>query len=161
MPELANRAALFRGLRREVLPETPPAASEFGIVEIRRGGRCGSRTRPQARGELVADAWRIGFVDAVGEQGLFGQVKGRNGTPVADWLSAQPVAWQAGALRCHRSLPHLPRRRPPRPAPWDRGVRNSPSDTLSVWADASPGNSTVAGPVRIREAIKSAAAKMG
>src|SRR5581483_4116321 len=45
--------------------------------------------------ELVADAWHIGFVDAIGGQGLLGQVEGRTAGSVATWLTAQSETWKA------------------------------------------------------------------
>ncbi|WP_173264610.1 transposase [Streptomyces pacificus] len=68
--------------------------------------------------ELVADAWHIGFVDAIGGRGLFGQVEGRNSASVADWLTSQPASWReqvryvaidlCSTFRAavHRALPH-------------------------------------------------------
>jgi transposase len=94
-----------------VLPETPPATEAIGIDETRRGKPVWKQNPTTGKWELVADAWHIGFVDAVGGQGLFGQVEGRNATSVADWLSAQPASWRAHVRR-HRDLPdHRPHQR--------------------------------------------------
>jgi hypothetical protein len=66
----------------------------------------------------------IGFGDAVGGRGLFGQVERRNAASVADWLSAQPAA------RGRRLLPH----RATRPAPLRR-----PTPPLHLEAARSSG----------------------
>lgn len=85
----------FEDYAATVLPETPPATSAIGIDETRRGKPVWKQNPATQKWELVADAWHIGFVDAAGGQGLFGQVEGRNATSVADWLSSQPAAWRA------------------------------------------------------------------
>ncbi|MET7728520.1 ISL3 family transposase [Streptomyces mirabilis] len=101
-----------------VLPEQPPPASAIGIDETRRGKPVWKQNPATEKWELVADAWHIGFVDAVGGRGLFGQVEGRNANSVADWLSAQPEPWRqtvryvaidlCSTFRAaiHRALPH-------------------------------------------------------
>jgi transposase len=76
----------------QVLPDAPPATEAIGIDETRRG-RAVWKQNDDGKWELVADAWHIGFVDAVGGQGLFGQVEGRNAATVAAWLTAQPAWW--------------------------------------------------------------------
>ncbi len=108
----------FEDYAAAVLPETPPATEAIGIDETRRGKPVWKQNPTTGKWELVADAWHIGFVDAVGGQGLFGQVEGRNATSVADWLSAQPAAWRAQVryvaidlcstfrAAVHRALPH-------------------------------------------------------
>ncbi|WP_200261416.1 transposase [Streptomyces sp. HSG2] len=76
----------------QVLPGGPPATEAIGIDETRRG-RAVWKQNDYGKWEPVADAWRIGFVDAVGGQGLFGQVEGRNAASVAAWLTARPDWW--------------------------------------------------------------------
>jgi hypothetical protein len=73
---------------------------------------------------LAPRAHSIGFGDAVGGRGLFGQVERRNAASVADWLSAQPAA------RGRRLLPH----RATRPAPLRR-----PTPPLHLEAARSSG----------------------
>jgi transposase len=102
----------------QVLPETPPVTSAIGIDETRRGKPVWKQNPTTGKWELVADAWHIGFVDAIGGGGLFGQVEGRNATSVAEWLSAQPASWReqvrhvaidlCSTFRAavHRALPH-------------------------------------------------------
>jgi transposase len=85
----------FEDYAAQVLPETPPTTSAIGIDETRRGKPVWKQNPATQKWELLADAWHIGFVDAAGGQGLFGQVEGRNATSVADWLSAQPATWRA------------------------------------------------------------------
>jgi transposase len=108
----------FEDYAAEVLPEQPPVTSAIGIDETRRGKPVWRQNPDTEKWELVADAWHIGFVDAVGGRGLFGQVEGRNATSVADWLSAQPASWReqvryvaidlCSTFRAavHRALPH-------------------------------------------------------
>lgn len=79
----------------EVLDETPAATDAVGIDETRRGKPVWKQNPDTGKWELLADAWHIGFVDAAGGRGLFGQVEGRNSTSVADWLRAQPARWRA------------------------------------------------------------------
>lgn len=108
----------FEHYAAEVLPEDPPVTEAIGIDETRRGKPAWKQDPDTEKWELVADAWHIGFVDAIGGRGLFGQVEGRNAASVADWLSAQPTAWReriryvaidlCSTFRAaiHRALPH-------------------------------------------------------
>jgi hypothetical protein len=101
-----------------ILPEDPPATSVTGIDETRRGKPVWKQNPSTCKWELIADAWHIGFVDAIGGRGLFGQVEGRNVASVADWLSSQPASWReqvryvaidlCATFRAavHRALPH-------------------------------------------------------
>lgn len=77
------------------LPQDPPASEAIGIDEIRRGKPVWEQHPDTQRWELAADPWHIGFVDAIGGRGLFGQVEGRNAASVTAWLSAQPQGWKA------------------------------------------------------------------
>ncbi|MFF7646220.1 transposase [Streptomyces canus] len=102
----------------KALPETPPETSAIGIDETRRGKPVWKQNPDTGKWELVADAWHIGFVDAVGGSGLFGQVEGRNARSVAAWLTSQPATWRekvryvaidlCSTFRAaiHRALPH-------------------------------------------------------
>ncbi|MFE2933498.1 transposase [Streptomyces sp. NPDC059278] len=89
-----------------------------GYRTTRRGKPVWKQNPDAGTWELLADAWHIGFVDAVGGRGLFGQVAGRNATSVADCLGSQPTSWRE-QVRCaaidpcfafraavHRALPH-------------------------------------------------------
>nr|WP_308460954.1 transposase [Streptomyces finlayi] len=108
----------FEDYAAKALPEQPPATEAIGIDETRRGKPVWKQNPDTDKWELVADAWHIGFVDAIGGRGLFGQVEGRNATPVTDWLMAQPAAWRAQVryvaidlcstfrAAIHRALPH-------------------------------------------------------
>ncbi|MFK4106441.1 transposase [Streptomyces sp. NPDC019531] len=84
----------FEDYAATVLPKTPPATEAVGIDETRRGKPVWKQNFSTAMWERVEDAWHIGFVDAIGGQGLFGQVEGRNATSVADWLNAQLASWR-------------------------------------------------------------------
>jgi transposase len=79
----------------QVLTKTPPETSTIGIDETRRGRPVWIPNPTTGKWELLADAWHIGVVDAVGGRGLLGQVEGRNAGSVAGWLSAQPASWRA------------------------------------------------------------------
>jgi transposase len=66
----------------------------LGIDEIRRG-------RPRWVFDAAAGVWQavvdrrhVGFVDLSGEQGLLGQVEGRNAAVVVDWLAKRGQAWR-------------------------------------------------------------------
>jgi transposase len=76
------------------LPTEPEETSAIGIDETRRGKPVWQQNPDTGKWELVADAWHIGFVDAVGGRGLFGQVEGRNADSVRAWLSLQPEHWR-------------------------------------------------------------------
>jgi transposase len=84
-----------RSYADRVLPADPPVTEALGIDETRRGRPVWELDETTGKWQLVADAWHIGFVDAIGGQGLFGQVEGRNATAVAAWLAAQPAWWSA------------------------------------------------------------------
>ena len=84
----------LREYAAEVLDETPASTEAIGIDETRRGKPVWKQNPDSGKWELVADAWHIGFVDAIGGRGLFGQVEGRNAASVADWLTFQPDAWK-------------------------------------------------------------------
>lgn len=108
----------FEDYAAKVLPEEPPVTEAIGIDETRRGKPVWKQNPDTEKWELVADAWHIGFVDAVGGRGLFGQVEGRNSASVANWLTARPAAWRehvryvaidlCSTFRAavHRALPH-------------------------------------------------------
>jgi len=84
----------FAAYADEVLDATPAPTEAIGIDETRRGKPVWKQHPDTSKWELIADAWHIGFVDAIGGRGLFGQVEGRNSASVADWLSAQSAAWR-------------------------------------------------------------------
>ena len=86
--------AAFEQYAAQILPDQPPATEAVGIDETRRGKPVWRENPETGKWELIADAWHIGFVDAVGGQGLLGQVEGRNAASVAGWLTAQPEAWK-------------------------------------------------------------------
>jgi transposase len=108
----------FAEYAAQVLDETPAATEAVGIDEIRRGKPVWRQNPETGKWELIADAWHIGFVDAIGGRGLFGQVEGRNADSVAAWLAAQPQNWRDQVkyvaidlcttfrAAVHRALPH-------------------------------------------------------
>jgi transposase len=87
--------AAFEDHAARILPEQPPVTEAVGIDETRRGKPVWKENKETGKWELVADAWHIGFVDAVGGQGLLGQIEGRNATSVAAWLGGQSETWRA------------------------------------------------------------------
>jgi transposase len=102
----------------ETLDEHPAPTEAIGIDETRRGKPVWAKNPDTGKWELIADAWHIGFVDAIGGRGLFGQVEGRNAASVADWLTFQHDQWKAQVkyvaidlcatfrAAIHRALPH-------------------------------------------------------
>ena len=86
--------AAFERYAERILPDQPPVTGAVGIDETRRGKPVWKENPSTGTWELVADAWHIGFVDAVGGQGLLGQVEGRNAASVAAWLTAQSETWK-------------------------------------------------------------------
>ena len=77
-----------------VLGEVAPVRV-LGIDETRRGKP--RWTRDQDSGRWVrTDPWDTGFVDLGGDQGLLGQVEGRTGAVVRQWLGEQSEAFRAG-----------------------------------------------------------------
>ena len=86
--------AAFEDYAADALPEQPPPTEAVGIDETRRGKPVWRQNPDTGKWELLVDAWHIGFVDAVGGKGLFGQVEGRNAASVADWFTFQPEQWK-------------------------------------------------------------------
>ena len=73
----------------------PAPVAVLGIDETRRGKP--RWTRDQDSGRWVrTDPWDTGFVDLAGDQGLLGQVEGRTGAAVRQWLEEQSEAFRAG-----------------------------------------------------------------
>ncbi|MEV3927270.1 ISL3 family transposase [Actinomadura coerulea] len=86
----------FVAYAAKVLPEDPPDTSVLGVDETRRGKAVWRRDEGTGAWVLVADCWHVGFVDAAGHAGLFGQVEGRTAEAVQGWLAAQPAVWRRG-----------------------------------------------------------------
>ena len=73
----------------------PAPVRVLGIDETRAVSRAGPSD--QASGRWVrTDPWDTGFVDPAGDQGLLGQVEGRTGAAVRQWLSEQSEPLRAG-----------------------------------------------------------------
>ena len=78
----------------EALLGDPAPVAVLGIDETRRGRP--RWTRDKVSGRWVrTDPWDTGFVDLAGDQGLLGQVEGRTGAAVRQWLSEQSEALRA------------------------------------------------------------------
>src|SRR5205807_2132130 len=66
-----------------------------GIDEVRRGKQTWEQDPDTGRWRIAADRWHVGFVDITGNQGLLGQIEGRDATGVAAWLKSQAQDWRA------------------------------------------------------------------
>jgi transposase len=84
----------FKAYAAEVIAEEPEPTPVIGIDETRRGKPVWEQDEETGKWRLVVDRWHVGFVDLAGDQGLLGQVEGRNSHAVADWISARPQAWR-------------------------------------------------------------------
>ncbi|MBP5939522.1 hypothetical protein F3K43_28775 [Streptomyces sp. LBUM 1476] len=111
-----GRAALLR----EVCGRSPAGH----LVDRDRRDPAGQPVRKQnpatSEWELVADAWHIGFVDAIGGRGLFGQVEGRTRRRSLTGSLPGPPPARAGPLSCSSPsatspTSHLATVRPPGP----------------------------------------------
>jgi len=72
----------------------PSPVRVLGIDETRRGKAKWEHDRFTGR-RVWVDRWDTGLVDITGEQGLLGQVNGRNSAVVIDWLTARDPSWSA------------------------------------------------------------------
>ena len=79
-------------MRRSAL--SPAPVRVLGIDETRRG-KAKWEHDPVAGRRVWVDRWDTGLVDITGEQGLLGQVNGRNSAAVIDWLTERDPAWLA------------------------------------------------------------------
>lgn len=77
-----------------VLPDEVAPVATLGIDETHRGKAQFKHNPDTDKWELVAERYHVGFVDIDGEQGLLGQVEGRNAQAVKDWLEARGEDWQ-------------------------------------------------------------------
>ena len=79
----------------------PAPVTVLGIDETRRGKP--RWTRDQVSGRWVrTDPWDTGFVDLAGDQGLLGQVEGRTGAVVRQWLGEQNETFRSGVTHGRR-----------------------------------------------------------
>lgn len=72
----------------------PAPVTVLGIDETRRG-KAKWETDPDTGRRMWVDRWDTGLVDITGDQGLLGQVNGRNSAVVIDWLAHRDPAWRA------------------------------------------------------------------
>lgn len=84
----------FKNYAAEVLPAEPEPASVIGIDETRRGKAVWVQNSETDKWELITDRWHVGFVDIAGDQGLLGQVEGRNSAAVVAWIMGRSEAWR-------------------------------------------------------------------
>ena len=66
----------------------------LGIDETRRG-KAKWEHDPLTGRRVWVDRWDTGLVDISGDQGLLGQVNGRNSAAVITWLAQQDDQWTA------------------------------------------------------------------
>jgi transposase len=81
----------FRTAGTEVTTAAPAPVTVLGTDETRRGRTQWRQNPDTGRWEPVADQWHTGFVDALGVQGLLGQVEGRAPSDVLAWLTTTPL----------------------------------------------------------------------
>lgn len=86
--------AAFIAHAEAVLSEPAPVRV-LGIDETRRGKPRWARD-PDSGRWLRTDPWDTGFVDLAGDQGLLGQIEGRTGAAVRQWLGEQTETFRAG-----------------------------------------------------------------
>jgi hypothetical protein len=86
-------AAVIELAAREL--DEPAPILALGIDETRRGRPRWAKDRGAERW-VRTDAWDTGFVDLAGAQGLLGQVQGRIGGCVVDWLQQRTPEFRAG-----------------------------------------------------------------
>jgi transposase len=85
----------FQAYAESVLPAEPEPVEVIGIDEVRRGKQTWQQDPDTGKWRIAADRWHVGFVDITGNQGLLGQVEGRDATGVAAWLTSQAPDWKA------------------------------------------------------------------
>lgn len=78
----------------ETVLGNPAPVRVLGIDETRRGKPRWTRDNDSGRW-VRTDPWDTGFVDLGGDQGLLGQVEGRTGAAVREWLSEQSEEFRA------------------------------------------------------------------
>ncbi len=78
----------------EALSSEPAPVLVLGIDETRRG-KANWEHDPALGRRVWVDRWDTGLVDITGNQGLLGQVNGRNSAVVIDWLTQRDPAWRA------------------------------------------------------------------
>jgi len=78
----------------EALEAEPAPVRVLGIDETRRG-KAKWEHDPVLGRRVWVDRWDTGLVDITGDQGLLGQVNGRNSAVVIDWLAQRDPGWSA------------------------------------------------------------------
>lgn len=108
----------FQAYAQRVLPAEPEPSEVIGVDEVRRGKQTWQQDPDTGKWRIVADRWHVGFVDISGDQGLLGQVEGRDASGVAAWLTSQAGDWRAAVryvaidmcapfrAAARRALPH-------------------------------------------------------
>ncbi|MEV6592808.1 transposase [Streptomyces acidicola] len=71
-----------------------PEVKVLDIDETRRGRPRREQDPAMGKWMLTRDRWHTGFVDALGADGLLGQVEGRTVADVLAWLATTPLAWR-------------------------------------------------------------------
>jgi transposase len=108
----------FQAYAQRVLPAEPEPCEVVGVDEVRRGKQTWEQNPDTGKWRIAADRWHVGFVDISGDQGLLGQVEGRDASGVAAWLTSQAEDWRAAVryvaidmcapfrAAARRALPH-------------------------------------------------------
>jgi transposase len=78
----------------DALGAEPAPVAVLGIDETRRG-KAKWEHDPVLGRRVWVDRWDTGLVDISGDQGLLGQVNGRNSAAVIDWLAQRDPGWSA------------------------------------------------------------------
>jgi transposase len=84
----------FRHQAREVVDAPLPEVTVLGVDETRRGRPRWEQDSETGKWKLTRDRWHTGFVDALSDGGLLGQVEGRTVADVLAWLSATDLTWR-------------------------------------------------------------------
>lgn len=84
----------FRTQAREVIDAPLPEVEVLGIDETRRGRPRWEQDPVTGKWHMVCDRWHTGFADALGTEGLLGQIEGRTVADVLVCLSATPLTWR-------------------------------------------------------------------
>lgn len=84
----------FRVAAREVIEVPLPEVRVLGIDETWRGRPRWEQDSTTGKWRLTRDGWHTGFVDALGTDGLLGEVEGRTVANVLAWLATTPLTWR-------------------------------------------------------------------
>lgn len=75
-------------------PGCPRRSFTEQIPQIPAGARVTMPPAGRGRPPRARDRWHTGFVDALGTDGLLGQVEGRSVADVLAWFATTPLTWR-------------------------------------------------------------------